>query len=56
MDITKIHARSVYTSRDNPPSRLNAVTETGLHRTIVSSGASTSQQEAVGLRDRDKAK
>lgn len=41
MPITKIHARSVYDSRGNPTVEVDLVTETGLHRAIVPSGAST---------------
>ncbi|KAJ2982575.1 hypothetical protein NQ176_g1298 [Zarea fungicola] len=56
MAITKVHARSVYDSRGNPTVEVDIVTETGLHRAIVPSGASTGQHEAVELRDGDKAK
>lgn len=41
MPISKIHARSVYDSRGNPTVEVDVVTETGLHRAIVPSGAST---------------
>lgn len=41
MAITKIHARYVYDSRGNPTVEVDVVTETGLHRAIVPSGAST---------------
>ena len=44
MAITKIHARSVYDSRGNPTVEVDVVTETGLHRAIVPSGASTGKQ------------
>jgi len=54
MPITKIHARSVYDSRGNPTVEVDVVTETGLHRAIVPSGASTGQHEACELRDGDK--
>ncbi|KOC13603.1 enolase/allergen Asp F 22 [Aspergillus flavus AF70] len=54
MPITKIHARSVYDSRGNPTVEVDVVTETGLHRAIVPSGASTGQHEAHELRDGDK--
>ena len=43
MTITKIHARSVYDSRGNPTVEVDVVTETGLHRAIVPSGASTGE-------------
>ncbi|MCJ1323831.1 hypothetical protein MMC10_000492 [Thelotrema lepadinum] len=56
MAITKIHARSVYDSRGNPTVEVDVVTETGLHRAIVPSGASTGQHEAHELRDGDKSK
>ncbi|KAI1266874.1 phosphopyruvate hydratase [Xylariaceae sp. FL1019] len=56
MAIKKIHARSVYDSRGNPTVEVDVVTETGLHRAIVPSGASTGQHEACELRDGDKAK
>ncbi|EFX05316.1 enolase [Grosmannia clavigera kw1407] len=56
MAITKIHARSVYDSRGNPTVEVDVVTETGLHRAMVPSGASTGQHEACELRDGDKSK
>nr|Q96VP4.1 RecName: Full=Enolase; AltName: Full=2-phospho-D-glycerate hydro-lyase; AltName: Full=2-phosphoglycerate dehydratase [Curvularia lunata]AAK67491.1 enolase [Curvularia lunata] len=56
MAITKIHARSVYDSRGNPTVEVDIVTETGLHRAIVPSGASTGSHEACELRDGDKTK
>jgi len=56
MPITKVHARSVYDSRGNPTVEVDVVTETGLHRAIVPSGASTGQHEACELRDGDKTK
>ena len=56
MAITKIHARSVYDSRGNPTVEVDIVTETGLHRAIVPSGASTGSNEACELRDGDKSK
>ncbi|KAK7542587.1 Enolase, C-terminal TIM barrel domain-containing protein [Phyllosticta citribraziliensis] len=56
MAITKIHARSVYDSRGNPTVEVDIVTETGLHRAIVPSGASTGSHEACELRDADKSK
>lgn len=54
MGISKIHARSVYDSRGNPTVEVDVVTETGLHRAIVPSGASTGVHEAHELRDGDK--
>jgi len=56
MGIAKIHARQVYDSRGNPTVEVDVVTETGLHRAIVPSGASTGQHEACELRDGDKTK
>jgi len=56
MAITKVHARQVYDSRGNPTVEVDVVTETGLHRAIVPSGASTGQHEACELRDGDKEK
>ena len=56
MPITKIHARQVYDSRGNPTVEVDVVTETGLHRAIVPSGASTGAHEACELRDGDKSK
>jgi len=54
MPITKVHARTVYDSRGNPTVEVDIVTETGLHRAIVPSGASTGSHEACELRDGDK--
>jgi enolase len=56
MTITKIHARTVYDSRGNPTVEVDLVSETGLHRAIVPSGASTGSHEACELRDGDKSK
>ncbi|OAA62612.1 enolase [Niveomyces insectorum RCEF 264] len=56
MTVSKIHARYVYDSRGNPTVEVDVVTETGLHRAIVPSGASTGQHEACELRDGDKTK
>jgi enolase len=56
MAIKKIHARSVYDSRGNPTVEVDVITDTGLHRAIVPSGASTGQHEACELRDGDKSK
>ncbi|KAF8472782.1 enolase BAC82549-penicillium chrysogenum [Kalaharituber pfeilii] len=56
MAITKVHARSIYDSRGNPTVEVDLITETGLHRAIVPSGASTGQHEAIELRDKDKSK
>lgn len=56
MPISRIHARSVYDSRGNPTVEVDLVSETGLHRAIVPSGASTGSHEACELRDGDKTK
>jgi len=56
MAITKVHARTVYDSRGNPTVEVDLVTDTGLHRAIVPSGASTGSHEACELRDGDKTK
>ncbi|PSR80809.1 enolase [Coniella lustricola] len=56
MPISKVHGRYVYDSRGNPTVEVDIVTETGLHRAIVPSGASTGQHEACELRDGDKSK
>jgi enolase len=49
MAITKVHARSVYDSRGNPTVEVDIVTETGLHRAIVPSGASTGSSRIYPL-------
>ena len=56
MAIQKIHGRSVYDSRGNPTVEVDVVTDRGLHRAIIPSGASTGQHEACELRDGDKSK
>jgi len=56
MAIEKIKARVLYDSRGNPTVEVDVVTETGLHRAMVPSGASTGQHEACELRDGDKTK
>lgn len=56
MTINQIRARSVYDSRGNPTVEVDITTETGLHRAIVPSGASTGMHEATELRDGDKGK
>jgi enolase len=47
MPISKVHARSVYDSRGNPTVEVDIVTETGLHRAIVPSGASTGKSGCI---------
>jgi len=49
MPISKIHARQVYDSRGNPTVEVDVVTETGLHRAIVPSGASTGMPKNEAL-------
>ncbi|KAJ2899742.1 phosphopyruvate hydratase [Zalerion maritima] len=56
MAIEKIKGRVLYDSRGNPTVEVDVVTETGLHRAMVPSGASTGQHEACELRDGDKSK
>ena len=45
MAIQKIHARYVYDSRGNPTVEVDLVDSTGLHRSIVPSGASTGKKD-----------
>ncbi|GAA5946237.1 hypothetical protein JCM10213_001653 [Rhodosporidiobolus nylandii] len=54
--LAKIHARQVWDSRGNPTVEVDVVTEKGLFRAAVPSGASTGVHEAVELRDGDKSK
>ncbi|MCJ1307917.1 hypothetical protein MMC25_001565 [Agyrium rufum] len=56
VNIIKVHARQVYDSRGNPTVEVDVLTEKGLSRAIVPSGASTGQHEACELRDGDKSK
>jgi enolase len=56
MPISKVHARQVWDSRGNPTVEVDVVTEKGLFRAAVPSGASTGVHEAVELRDGDKTK
>lgn len=56
MPISKIHARSVYDSRGNPTVEVDVVTETGLHRAIVPSGASTGMFSLTSRSRRGKKK
>ncbi|KAG4304908.1 hypothetical protein PORY_001583 [Pneumocystis oryctolagi] len=55
MGILKLHARSVYDSRGNPTIEVEVVTEIGIYRAIVPSGASTGIHEALELRDNEHA-
>jgi len=51
--IKKIHAREILDSRGNPTVEVDLITEHGLFRAAVPSGASTGIYEAVELRDKD---
>ncbi|KAK2701383.1 hypothetical protein QYM36_019950 [Artemia franciscana] len=55
MAIKKIHARMIFDSRGNPTIEVDLVTEKGLFRAAVPSGASTGIYEALELRDGVKA-
>jgi enolase len=52
--IKKVHARQIFDSRGNPTVEVDLVTEIGLFRAAVPSGASTGIYEALELRDGDK--
>ncbi len=52
--ITKIKAREVLDSRGNPTVEVDVVTENGIFRAMIPSGASAGQHEALELRDGDK--
>jgi enolase len=54
--ITKIKAREVLDSRGNPTVEVDVVTENGIFRAMIPSGASAGQHEALELRDGDKAR
>jgi enolase len=56
MPISAIKARYVYDSRGNPTVEVDIITENGLSRAMVPSGASTGSHEACELRDGDKHK
>lgn len=56
MAIEKVKGRVLYDSRGNPTVEVDVVTETGLHRAMVPSGASTGQHEACEMRDQDPTK
>jgi len=51
MPIKSIHARQIFDSRGNPTVEVDLVTELGLFRAAVPSGASTGEFEALELRD-----
>src|SRR5436189_2278633 len=55
MKIQKIKAREVLDSRGNPTVEVDCILENGVRgRSIVPSGASTGEHEALELRDGDK--
>ena len=53
MSIQKIEGRMIIDSRGNPTVEVDLVTDKGLFRASVPSGASTGVHEAVELRDKD---
>ena len=53
MAISKIHARQIFDSRGNPTIEVDLVTNKGIFRAAVPSGASTGIHEAIELRDKD---
>ena len=54
MPIRKIHARQIYDSRGNPTVEVDLMTEKGIFRAGVPSGASTGIHEALELRDHEE--
>jgi enolase len=54
--ITGLKAREVIDSRGNPTVEVDLITEKGLFRAIVPSGASTGIYEALEMRDQDKSR
>jgi enolase len=54
--IVNIKAREVLDSRGNPTVEVDVVTENGIFRAMIPSGASAGQHEALELRDGDKAR
>jgi enolase len=54
MPIKSIHARQIFDSRGNPTVEVDLITEHGLFRAAVPSGASTGEFEALELRDGGK--
>jgi len=54
--ILNIKAREILDSRGNPTVEVDLITEDGLFRAAVPSGASTGENEAVELRDGDNSK
>jgi len=56
MQIKSIKAREVLDSRGNPTVEVDLITEKGTFRSIVPSGASAGQHEALELRDNDNSR
>ncbi|KAB0794895.1 hypothetical protein PPYR_11734 [Photinus pyralis] len=56
MPIKSVFARQIFDSRGNPTVEVDLVTDLGLFRAAVPSGASTGVHEALELRDNDKQK
>ncbi|KAK5644841.1 hypothetical protein RI129_006141 [Pyrocoelia pectoralis] len=56
MPIKSVFARQIFDSRGNPTVEVDLVTDLGLFRAAVPSGASTGVHEALELRDGDKQK
>ena len=56
MTINKIDAREVLDSRGNPTVEVDVITDKGVFRAMVPSGASTGEHEALELRDGDKSR
>lgn len=54
MQIKAIKAREILDSRGNPTVEVDLTTEKGVFRSIVPSGASAGQHEALELRDKDE--
>jgi enolase len=54
MPYKSIKARQIFDSRGNPTVEVDLVTDLGLFRAAVPSGASTGIHEALELRDNDK--
>lgn len=51
--IKEIKAREIFDSRGNPTVEADVITECGIYRASVPSGASTGIYEALELRDKD---
>lgn len=54
MPLQSIHARQIFDSRGNPTVEVDLITDLGLFRAAVPSGASTGVHEALELRDNEK--